>query len=108
MTVSLGAVVTSMALGPDGNIWYTNSGDTIGMYDVTTGVTSDYTAPYANVGAIAAGKDGNVWFTALSPGGSPALIGDIGLTSARRATVFRSRRNPAIRRSATASVWSWW
>lgn len=54
-----------MALGPDGNIWFTEySADKIGKINPATGNITEYTIP--TVGArpwgIGAGPDGNVWF----------------------------------------------
>ncbi len=52
--------------GPDGNLWFTESGaNAIGMINPTTHAISSFTVPTANAGpyGITAGPDGNLWFT---------------------------------------------
>ncbi len=56
------AVVT---VGPDGNLWFTESGaNKIGMINPTTHAISEFSIPTANSDpeGITAGPDGNVWF----------------------------------------------
>src|SRR4051812_28445342 len=51
--------------GPDGNLWFTESGaNNIGRISAT-GVITEFPIPTADSGpsAIAAGPDGNLWFT---------------------------------------------
>ncbi len=67
---------TSIAVGSDGALWFTDPEQgAIGRLDPTTGVISEYksgipvnSAPYD----IAAGPDGNLWFTLVSPYASTA------------------------------------
>ncbi len=77
----------SIALGPDGNIWFAGGQDIVGVYNVTNGQITTYPVPSQNPGAflyaITAGEDGNVWFTGQTFGSAPInFIGAIGLTSA--------------------------
>jgi streptogramin lyase len=50
--------------GPDGNLWFLDSGNRIGRI-TTAGVVTEFTLPAADSGAagITAGPDGNLWFT---------------------------------------------
>src|SRR5262245_45830415 len=56
---------TTIVVGPDGNLWFTEQGaDKIGRI-TPTGVVTEFTVPPPGsfpVG-IAAGPDGNLWFT---------------------------------------------
>jgi streptogramin lyase len=58
-----------IAAGPDGNVWFTDSGTTkaIGTIDPTTHAISEFSAglnPGANLQqGLVAGPDGNLWFT---------------------------------------------
>ncbi|WP_168221560.1 Vgb family protein [Aquisphaera giovannonii] len=55
-----------IALGPDGNLWFTEYGASkIGVLDPATGkVVAEYqTSAMSHPGEIAAGPDGNLWFT---------------------------------------------
>jgi streptogramin lyase len=55
-----------IAAGPDGNLWFTDSGASkIGMINPTTGAITDYPLPSApnQSEGIAVGSDGNLWFT---------------------------------------------
>ncbi len=57
----------SIATGPDGNLWFTESNsDKIGKI-TTSGTVTEYAVPtsYAGPFGIAAGPDGNLWFTEL-------------------------------------------
>lgn len=50
--------------GPDGNIWFADSGNGLGMINPTTHAISEFSdpAPADDIG-ITAGPDGNLWFT---------------------------------------------
>jgi hypothetical protein len=52
-----------IASGPDGNIWFTGSGQ-IGQITLTTDAVTAFTVPYANASplGITTGPDGNLWF----------------------------------------------
>ena len=83
-TMASGIAPNGIALGPDGNLWFTNYGnDSIGRI-TPIGVVTNYSggsgiwAPYA----ITAAPDGNLWFansldnsigriTAVEPPGAP-------------------------------------
>ena len=59
---------TSIAAGPDGNIWYTRDNSTVGRI-TSAGAVSEITLPIG-AGDITAGSDGNLWFTSsYSTGG---------------------------------------
>jgi streptogramin lyase len=79
-----------IALGPDGNLWFTDFGEIVPsrIGRITpSGVLTEFTPPVQHAGGIAAGPDGNLWFTALgqgvgriSPSGDTAVFrtGDAG------------------------------
>jgi uncharacterized repeat protein (TIGR01451 family) len=57
--------LSSMTLGPDGNVWFTESGK---VGNITpAGVITEYSAGGENTG-IAVGPDGNLWYSYSSPG----------------------------------------
>ena len=63
-----GSRPNGIALGPDGNIWFTEtSGNRIGRI-TTNGVITEFPIPVADSGplGIAAGPDGRLWFCASS------------------------------------------
>ena len=60
------AARSGSALGPDGNMWFTESAaGKIGEINPTTHAITEFPTPTANSGpvAIVAGPDGNMWFT---------------------------------------------
>ena len=62
-------LVTHIAAGPDGNIWFT-AVNKVGRIS-TSGQIAEFPLPqYYMPIRIAAGPDGNVWFTEETPGGS--------------------------------------
>ncbi|HTA39368.1 MAG TPA: hypothetical protein VK760_09840 [Candidatus Acidoferrales bacterium] len=60
-----------IALGSDGNVWFTeNTGNAVGRV-TTTGVVTEFTSGLtasAHSSGIAQGPDGNMWFTEISAG----------------------------------------
>jgi streptogramin lyase len=56
---------TSVAPGPDGNVWFTDNGATPAIGRITpAGAITEFNAPAgSSPQAIAAGPDGNMWFT---------------------------------------------
>src|SRR5664279_4156513 len=64
--ISAGAFPTSIAAGPDGNLWFTEyTGSRIGRI-TPTGVVTEFVAgisPNRRLGGIASGPDGNLWIT---------------------------------------------
>ncbi len=57
---------SQIAVGPDGNLWFTESfGDKIGRINPTTNQFAEFNVPTANASptGIVAGPDGNLWFT---------------------------------------------
>jgi streptogramin lyase len=82
--ITAGAVPLNITAGPDGNLWFTEIGQTIGggpspgqaplqlpgrIGRITPlGVVTEFSITSgAQPGAITAGPDGNLWFTASSP-----------------------------------------
>jgi virginiamycin B lyase len=57
----------NLAVGPDDNLWFTESSD-IGKFNLTTHTTTEYTVTggLANPYGIAKGPDGALWFTESS------------------------------------------
>src|ERR1700722_17693308 len=54
----------AIAAGPDGNLWFTNSGNNSIGSITTSGVVSNYTGTVTEApDASSAGPDGNLWFT---------------------------------------------
>jgi streptogramin lyase len=74
-TVSIGYQIVP---GPDGALWFVNSGTTTIGRITTGGVISNYTDPNAHPNAITAGPDGALWFSSYgSPRKFPSSIGRI-------------------------------
>ena len=69
---------TAIALGPDGNLWFTDTGTTRAIGRITPGgQITEFTAglaPSSDPLSIAAGPDGNLWF---ADEGSPGAIGRV-------------------------------
>ncbi|MEA2785004.1 MAG: virginiamycin lyase [Candidatus Eremiobacteraeota bacterium] len=81
-----------IALGPDGNLWFTEqSGDRIGRV-TPRGVVTEFSAgitPFSNPTAITAGPDGNLWFTENAGFSGASTTGRIGrITTAGVITEF--------------------
>jgi streptogramin lyase len=79
--------IGALAVGPDGNIWFTDAGNNaIGRIAPTFAASSyvEYSlgASYAGLGAIAAGPDGAMWFLASQ---APPFIGRISLDGGQNA-----------------------
>ena len=55
--------------GPDGNLWFTEWTNQIGMINPTTDAITEFPIPTAQSGpaAITTGPDGNLWFTESMP-----------------------------------------
>jgi len=67
----------NIAVGPDGNLWFTESND-IGKFNLTTGAETDYTpGGLFSPDTIAKGPDGALWFT----DGNTSEIGRIDATT---------------------------
>jgi virginiamycin B lyase len=65
-TLPSGHQVNKLAIGSDGNLWFTGTvASTIGVLNRTTGVVSEFLTPTSSAfpDGIAAGSDGNLWFT---------------------------------------------
>jgi len=83
--------VSSMVLGPDGAIWFTEDGNKIGKI-TTSGLITEYSISVGGVAAdmtdITTGPDGNLWFTA---GRTGATIGNaVGkITTAGAYTIYQ-------------------
>jgi len=61
--ISFGAGLGSITAGPDGNLWFTESGNRIGQITPAGVVTEFSTGITASPVRITAGPDGNLWFT---------------------------------------------
>ena len=72
-----GAGTTSgLAVGPDGNIWFTEGSARIGRLSPTGAVVQfDLPSPDRRPGFVTAGADGNLWFTESSADGSASWVG---------------------------------
>ena len=74
------SIPASIAAGPDGDLWFTNtgSGGSIGRVS-PTGVVANFTgSPSPSGSGITTGPDGNLWFTDCGPsGGTPNIIGRV-------------------------------
>lgn len=76
--------IGALAIGPDGNLWFVESGKKIGTM-APSGVVTEYPT-HGNPGGIAAGPDGNLWITdnfndvvVMTTGGAPVatyVVGD--------------------------------
>src|SRR5664280_2209661 len=57
-----------ITVGPDGNLWFTESGSNQIGRITTAGTITEFPVPTINSGpnGITAGADGNLWFTELS------------------------------------------
>jgi streptogramin lyase len=55
----------SMTVGPDGNLWFVETDNKIGEFNLTTHAITEYPIPTADSVSvtITAGPDGNLWFT---------------------------------------------
>src|SRR3954471_914720 len=76
-----GSAVRSIAMGRDGNLWFSDPGTTraVGMLDPATHAISEFSLPASSMPlGIAAGPDGNVWFT---DSGATKAIGMIDATT---------------------------
>lgn len=81
-----GAQLVDIATGPNGNLWFTESGvGKIGRLDPRTGTIVEFDAGCGQPNQITLGADGNLWYT-CSDGG---VIGRI--TPLGTATTFRTR-----------------
>ncbi len=73
----------SMAVGPDGAIWFTDGANyAIDKLDPSSGAISEYQVstpqyPTQSPGAIVAGPDGKMWFLAYSPSTGNSLYGNV-------------------------------
>lgn len=89
--------------GPDGNIWFIDSGGDVGKITPTGAVTLFQTAEHANVGmtSIGTGPDGNVWFST-----EPSTIARITPSGAvSRFTLPHDRDVTAIMSGPDGGVW---
>jgi streptogramin lyase len=68
--IKAGSAPESIALGPDHDLWFTESGTSrIGKVEPTTGAKTEYVLPAGSQPRqITAGPDGNLWFTEFGTG----------------------------------------
>jgi len=67
--LAAGSQPAFLTIGPDGNVWFTESGTSkIGILNISTHVIREITLPTAGAQpwGITLGPDGNVWFTEMS------------------------------------------
>ena len=94
-----------IAAGPDGNVWFTDSGTTkaIGVINPTTHAISEFSAglnPGSNLQqGLVAGADGNLWFT---DAGTTKAIGMINPTT-HAISEFSAGLNPGSSRVPRSS-----
>jgi len=91
-----GSMLNRIAVGPDGNLWFTDrDGDQIGKV-TTQGTITEYSVPTANSSpsGIAAGPDGNVWFTECN-GTKIGKIGTNGSVITEYSTGITADSSPA-------------
>ena len=104
--ISAGAQPYVIAVGSDGNLWFTefNGGNQIGRI-TPLGVVTEFAigiTPGAHPYGIAAGPDGNLWFTEQSTNFDINQIGQI--TPAGVITEFAVKPLGGLSRPATAPV----
>lgn len=81
--VNAGSYPTALAVGPDGNIWFTSRYTGLGRI-TPDGHSTMFPVDAAGSGGIAVGADGNLWFGALS-----GAVGQIGrITPSGEVTLF--------------------
>jgi streptogramin lyase len=76
-TKTSGAEPGSVALGPDGNLWFTEGAVNMIGKMTQAGVADDFALPtgYSEPNAIIAGPDGNMWFSDYDTGAGVGAIG---------------------------------
>jgi streptogramin lyase len=65
-----GAVAAGLAVGSDGNLWFTDSANNaVGVFNATTHTSTEFALPSGadDPGVITPGPDGKLWFTAYLP-----------------------------------------
>jgi streptogramin lyase len=100
---------TGIALGPDGNLWFTETNaNQIGRI-TPAGVVTEFPVDPAQVFspiAITAGPDGNLWFAGFTGGGDNPKIGRMTTTGAYTAFPVASAGDPgAIAAGPDGNVW---
>jgi streptogramin lyase len=83
ITIS-GATPAGLAVGSDGNLWFTDSTtNAVGVFNPTTHTSTEFALPNgaANPGDIVSGPGGNLWFTTFIPSASDYAIADINPTT---------------------------
>jgi streptogramin lyase len=69
--ITAGSGPTSIAVGPDGNLWFTEfNTDSVARLTLATGAVNEFVVPGAGSGpaGITAGPDGALWFTEAGSG----------------------------------------
>ena len=84
--LAAGITPYGLTFGPDGNLWFTDSGK-VGVFSVTTHqVLAEYNTVSAPEGFITAGPDGNIWYTGeqtlVRNSNYLSTLGEVSLTSA--------------------------
>jgi virginiamycin B lyase len=82
----LNALPTGIAMGPDGNVWLTqtfstqgDSGSSLARFDVATHQVTTYPTPTPNSspGGLVSGPKGTLWFTELTTAGLQPRLGKL-------------------------------
>jgi streptogramin lyase len=99
--------VGSIAVGPDGNLWFTDGNEAIGRI-TTAGVITEHAIPTpgSNPHDIAAGPDGAMWFTENGSNKIGRLaIGATGDVSFLECVVPTPRSNPLAITGTSSAMW---
>jgi streptogramin lyase len=92
-TVSTGHSAYALTLGPDGDIWFTDSSGNIGTL-TSSGTFTFYATPNESPVAITSSPDGNIWFTGTGASGYPNVIGVVTLTATATPTQLAVATQP--------------
>ena len=66
-----GVSAYGITVGPDGNLWFTDSGATNKVGRITTaGAMTEFPVPSGSLGGITVGPDGALWFASALAGGN--------------------------------------
>jgi streptogramin lyase len=101
-----GAAPNKIASGPDGKLWFTDTGTVkaIGSVD-TTGAVVEYPLPNTSeLNGITAGPDGNLWFTDSGEANERQEVTIAGATDAVDTFTLGNLPTPACSSASTAAI----